>query len=400
MIHRTFAAASLLALAACNSGDAVSAQPETSATPTETQMTAGEAATPGKPFTEQVIGDFNEPWAMTFLPDGMLLITEKPGTMKFMEFSGTGGERTQRVGTVTGMPEVDYGGQGGLGDVAVDPDFATNRMIYISYAEAGEGDMRGAAVARGKLVCEQADECQFTDAEVIWRQDKTSGRGHYGHRIAFGPDGMLWISSGERQKFEPAQDLTDNRGSIIRLNRDGSVPADNPFAGEGGNAAQIWSYGHRNPLGLAFAPNGELWEIEMGPKGGDELNRIVRAENYGYPRVSNGDHYDGREIPDHFEGDGFHKPALSWSPVISPADLLIYTGDKFSAWTDKAMIPGLSSKSITVATLAEPSREVDRYDMGRRIRALEQGPDGYVYLLEDERDGGQGRLVKLVPAEG
>ncbi|MGB7404104.1 MAG: PQQ-dependent sugar dehydrogenase, partial [Pacificimonas sp.] len=200
----------------------------------------------GKPFVAEEQTTFNEPWAMTFLPDGLMLVTEKSGSMKFFD------PKVGLSGDVTGMPDVDYGGQGGLGDVMPHPDFAANNMLYISYVEAGEGDTRGAVVARGTLDCSATSSCAFENSEIIWRQDKTTGRGHYGHRLAFGPEGKLWITSGERQKFEPAAELSNNMGAIIRLNDDGSVPADNPFADQGGAAAQIWSYGHRNPLGIAF----------------------------------------------------------------------------------------------------------------------------------------------------
>ncbi|MGB3722327.1 MAG: PQQ-dependent sugar dehydrogenase [Pacificimonas sp.] len=383
LIAKSICATSLIALAAC-SGTGPATSQENAASEAATDMAAD-----GKPFTAETQQTFAEPWAMTFLPDGLLLVTEKAGTMKFFD------PKVGLTGDVTGMPEVDYGGQGGLGDVVAHPDFASNNVIYISYAEAGEGDERGAVVARGTLDCSATESCAFEDMQIVWRQDKTTGRGHYGHRIAFGPEGRLWISSGDRQKFEPAQDLTDNRGAIIRLNDDGSVPADNPFIGQGGNSDQIWSYGHRNPLGIAFDASGQLWEHEMGPKGGDELNIIVRGDNYGYPRVSNGDHYDGRDIPDHSAGDGFNPPEEDWTPVISPAGFVIYSGDMFPAWKGTGLIGGLSSQAIVNVSLdGESAREIDRYDMGARIREIEQGPDGSIYVLED---GDEGRLLKLTP---
>ena len=208
----------------------------------------------------------------------------------------------------------------------------------------------------------------------------------------------MWISSSERQKFDPAQDMKTNLGKIIRLNDDGSVPADNPFARQGGVAAQVWSLGHRNALGLAFDAQGRLWEHEMGPKGGDELNLIERGRNYGYPLVSNGDHYDGRVIPDHDTRPEFAAPTISWNPVISPAGLVFYSGDRFPQWKGDAFIGGLSSKSLVrIEFDGTQAREAARYDMGERIREVEQGPDGSLWLLEDGNDGSGGRLLKLSP---
>ena len=342
------------------------------------------------PFNATEAARFNEPWAMTFLPDGSLLVTEKGG--KLVHFDPASGKR----GNVSGVPAVAYGGQGGLGDVLVHPQFASNGLVYYSYAEDGEDDTRGAAVARAKLVLDADGGGQLTDTEVIWRQTpKVTGRGHYGHRLAFGPDGKLWISSSERQKFDPAQDMKTNLGKIIRLNDDGSVPADNPFVAQGAPADQVWSLGHRSVLGLAFDGNGKLWEHEMGPKGGDELNLIQRGGNYGYPIVSNGDHYDGRPIPDHDTRPGFIAPVVTWRQVISPAGFIIYNGTLFPKWQGSGFIGGLSSKSLVrVAFDGDKAREAERFDMGNRIREVEQGPDGALWLLED---GSNAKLLKLTP---
>jgi glucose/arabinose dehydrogenase len=341
--------------------------------------------------TTTELADFESPWAMAFLPDGRVLVTERSGALKLLTPGGA-------VGEVSGVPEVDFQGQGGLGDVVLHPGFAENNLVYLSYAEAGDGDTRGAAVARAKLAL-SGDGGALEDLEVIWRQTpKVEGAGHYGHRIAFGPDGHLWISSGERQKFDPAQDMTGNLGKVIRLNDDGSTPADNPFADQGEPAAQVWSLGHRNPLGLAFDADGRLWEVEMGPRGGDELNLVKRGANYGYPIVSNGDHYDGKEIPDHPTRPEFEAPAVFWNPVISPSSLLIYSGDEFPDWQGDAFIGGLSSQAIIrIEFDGETAREAERLDMDTRIRAVEQGPDGALWVLEDEseRSGGEGRLLKL-----
>lgn len=342
------------------------------------------------PFVATPVATFDSPWAMTFLPgesQAMALVTEKDGKLWLVDT--TTGKRT----AVSGAPQVDAGGQGGLGDVITHPDFANNGYVYLSWVEAGERDMRGAAVGRGKLVIDGAT-ARVEGLQVIWRQEaKVTGRGHYGHRLAFGPDGMLYISSGDRQKFTPAQDMDSNLGKIIRLTDGGMVPSDNPYYDQGRVKSQIWTSGQRNPLGIAFDAQGRLWAQEMGPKGGDELNVIVKGKNYGYPIVSNGDHYDGRDIPDHDTRPEFEAPKVSWTPVISPAGLIVYSGEKFPAWTGNIFIGGLSSQAlIRVAIDGDTAREAERYDMGTRIREVEQGPDGALWLLEDE-----GRLLKLTP---
>ena len=333
---------------------------------------------------------FKKPWAMTFLPDGRLLVTEKKGVLKVHTIGG-------KTGEISGVPKVSYGGQGGLGDVVLHPDFASNQRVHLSYVEAGDGDTRGAAVARAKLTLDKNGGGALSNLEVIWRQvPKVAGKGHYGHRIAFG-GGYLWITSGERQKFDPAQNMQANLGKVLRLNDDGSVPADNPFADQGGATAQIWTLGHRNPLGIAFDAQSRLWEHEMGPRGGDELNLIVRGENYGYPLVSNGDHYDGTPIPDHSTSSKYKAPAVSWNPVISPAGFIIYRGSLFPNWQGSGFIGGLSSEAlIRISFDGTSAREAERFDMDARIREVEEGPDGAIWLLEDGRSGG--RLLKLTPA--
>jgi glucose/arabinose dehydrogenase len=354
------------------------------------------------PFDVQPITSFDEPWAMAFLPDGRMLVTEKKGNLYIVNQQG------QKTSAISGVPDVDYGGQGGLGDVALHPDFEDNSMIYLSYVEAGPGNTRGAAVSRAVLN-ESDGRGSLSNVEVIWRQyPKVVGRGHYGHRIVF-HDGYLWISSGDRQKFTPAQDMQSNIGKILRLNDDGSVPDDNPFVDyleqdprvdDEGVYGQIWSLGHRNPLGIAFDLDGQLWNIEMGPAGGDELNYVVRGGNYGYPVVSNGDHYDGREIPDHDTRPEFNAPAVWWTPVISPGNLIVYGGDLFADWKGNALVAGLSSQAIIrIALDGSEAREVERYPMGARIRSVEEGPDGALWVLEDERANSRGRMLKLTPKD-
>ena len=234
---------------------------------------AGQSAakTTQQAYKVEEFTQLNEPWALTELPDQRLLITERSGKLKLFN------PANRSTQTVQGIPQVAYGGQGGLGDITLHPDFAKNQLVYFSYAEQGQG--YGAVVVRGKLDLTKSIP-QLTQIKKIWTQVPkfSSGQGHYGHRIIFGSDNKLWISSGERQQFNPAQDMNSNAGKIIRLNDDGSIPSDNPFMNQGEIAKQVWSLGHRNPLGLAFDPQGQLWVIEMGPKGGDELNKVIKGK--------------------------------------------------------------------------------------------------------------------------
>jgi glucose/arabinose dehydrogenase len=355
------------------------------------------------PFNVETVTSFDEPWALAFLPDGRMLVTEKKGNLFIVTQDG---KKSRPVG---GIPDVDYGGQGGLGDVAVHPSFAENGLVYLSYVEGGTGGTRGAAVTRAVLNQTERGG-SLSDADVIWRQyPKVVGRGHYGHRLLFDEEGYLWVTSGDRQKFTPAQDMQSNLGKILRLNDDGSVPEDNPFVNyidqdplvdNEGVYGQIWSLGHRNPLGIVINLDGQLWVIEMGPRGGDELNRIVRAGNYGYPIVSNGDHYGGREIPDHDTRPEFLKPAAWWTPVISPGDLLVYSGELFPQWRGDLLAAGLSSQAIVrIEINGDDAREVDRYAMGARIRSVVQGPKGELWVLEDERNESMGRMLRLTPKD-
>lgn len=364
-------------------------------------LTAAANARDTLPFDVTAVASFDEPWAMAFLPDGRLLVTEKKGRLLLVSQDGAS------IRQVRGTPDVDYGGQGGFGDVALHPRFDDNRLVYLSYAEAGTGDSRGAAVARGVLELGERS-ARLRDVELIWRQyPKLLGRGHYGHRLLFDGDGYLWISSGDRQKFTPSQDMQSNVGKILRLNDDGSIPADNPFVDylatdplvdDEAVYGEIWSTGHRNPLGLDIGPDGSLWSIEMGPLHGDELNRIERGANYGYPIVSDGDHYDRREIPDHDTRPEFAAPAVSWVPAISPSDLMIYRGTLFRGWRGDAFAAGLSAQAIVRIELdGEQAREAERWPMGARIRSLVEGPGGAIWVLEDERGASRGRLLKLTP---
>lgn len=345
------------------------------------------ATTGDLPFEITEVAVFNEPWAMAFLPDGRALITEKAGKLKLWR-------KGQTAADVSGVPTVSYAGQGGLGDVVPHPDFAKNRIVYLSWA-AAEGDVKGAAVGRAKLVEDNAG-ARLENLTVIWRQSpKVSGNGHFGHRIAFGPDGKLYISSGERQKFDPAQDLSMNLGKVVRLDDDGSAPSDNPMSTKGGVTAQIYAYGIRNPLGLDFDAQGRLWEVEMGPRHGDELNLITPGANFGYPLASNGNHYDGRDIPDHRPGDGYVAPKVFWNPAISPGGMMVYKGKAFPNWTGDAFIGALGGKALVRVDLdGEQAAKADHWAMDNRIREVDQSADGHIWLLED---GDKGRLLKLSP---
>ncbi len=339
-------------------------------------------------FNVEALATLNHPWAMTFLPSGELLITEKPGELLLVSQQG------EVLSKIKNVPHVDYGGQGGLGDVILHPDYKDNQLIYLSYAEAGEKSTRGAAVMRARLELDSDRHGSLSETEVIWRQHpKVTGKGHYGHRMLFDADGFLFISSGERQKFDPAQDMASNMGKIVRLKDDGSIPSDNPFVESGGITAQLWSTGHRNPLGLAFDTKGRLWNTEMGPLHGDELNLVIKGKNYGYPIVSNGDHYSGKPIPDHDTRPEFEAPKAYWVPTIAPSELIFYTGDEFPAWHGSALIAGLSPKAIIRVEIdGDSAAEAERFQMTKRIREIEQGPDGALWVLED---GGRGRLLRL-----
>jgi aldose sugar dehydrogenase len=349
------------------------------------------------------------PWGMAFLPDGRLLITEKPGRLRIFADG-------KLSAPVDGVPPVAYrpapGEQGGLLDVAVDPEFAQNRRIYLSYSEeapkkadkadddprfGGFIDLKDTRVMGGAVARATLDGNRLTDVQVIWRQEpKAVGRGHFGHRLVFGRDGTLFITSGDRMRFDPAQSLTSSVGKVIRINRDGSIPKDNPFAGKTDARGDIWSLGHRNMLAAAVHPTtGQLWVVEMGPLGGDELNPIEPGANYGWPVVSDGDNYDKSPIPDHKTKPEFKTPVKTWTPVISASGALFYDGSLFP-WKGSLVVGGLSSKALIRLTLDGTTVSAEeRIDMQKRIRDVIQTRDGALLVITDDKDG---ELLRVTPA--
>lgn len=329
---------------------------------------------------------FNVPWALAFLPGTQTMaITERGGALKLREADGT-------IRQVTGVPDVVVAGQGGLGDIAPGPTFTEDGTVYLSWVERGDGGT-GAVVGRGRL---DVAAGTLTAVEKIWEQTpKVDGDGHFAHRLLI--DGEhLFVSSGDRQKLDPAQAMDGNLGKIVRLTLDGAPAPGNPFEADGGVAAEVWSLGHRNPLGLALDGEGRLWVSEMGPQGGDELNLITAGANYGWPAASNGSHYGGGDIPDHTPGDGFEAPKVFWTPSISPGSLMIYGGGLFPAWRGDAFLGALSGEALVRVDLAgEAATVAETWPMTTRIRAVAEGPDGAIWLLED---GEGGRLLELRPA--
>ena len=336
---------------------------------------------------ETVAEGLSHPWGMALLPDGRLLVTERAGQLRIL------GTDQKLSAPIQGVPSVFVAGQGGLLDVALDPDFSSNGYIYLSFAEA-DGSKASTTLGRGRL---RNDQLQ--DFNVIFRQEpKVDGNLHFGGRIVFSRGGHLFLSMGDRNKLDPAQDLSNQIGTIIRIQPDGSVPPSNPFVNQDGAKPEIWSYGHRNVQGLAIHPEtGELWETEMGPRDGDELNLIEAGKNYGWPEVSWGNHYDGRKIPDPSTKPEFTDALLQWTPVISPSGMIFYTGELFPDWQGSLLISGLSSEALVRVEIdGRKAKEVERISMGARIRDVELAPDGSLYLLTDDKDG---QILRLTPEQ-
>jgi aldose sugar dehydrogenase len=364
------------------------------------------------PIRVERLASLEFPWAVAALPDGRLLVTEKPGRLRIYADG-------KLSAPVQGVPKTSYRErkteQGGLLDVAVDPNFAQNRRIYLSFSEPAEKqapdqketndprfggfiDMTDTMLVGGAVASATLDGNQLKDLKVIWRQTpKTIGRGHFGNRMAFGKDGTLFITSGDRMRFDPAQDANANLGKVVRINTDGSIPKDNPNAGKSGAREDVWSMGHRNMLAMAVQPSGQLWVLEMGPLGGDELNLIQRGANYGWPVVSDGDNYDKSPIPDHSTRKEFQAPVKTWTPVISPSGALFYDGALFP-WKGDLIVGGLSSQAILRLTVDGGTlKNEERLNMGRRMRDVLQASDGAILAVTDDK---QGELLRLTPAKG
>jgi len=345
------------------------------------------------PFSVTPVASFDLPWAARFAPGTQVLfVTEKKGTMKFIDLP------SGRQGTVTGIPEVNFAGQGGFADVAFLPGESSatlsRRTIYLSWAEAGDGPRSG-VVGRGTLVCDQPDACRVDGLQVIWRQaPKTPGPLQYALRMTFSPDGKyLFVSSGDRVAIDNVQTLDSNLGKIVRLLPDGSPAPGNLFAAQGSPANEVWTMGHRNPLGLKFDLDGQLWDIEHGPRGGDEINRLVSGRNFGWPLVSAGDNYNGTPIPKNDTRPDLQAPAITWNPVIAPGDFIFYSGKLWPEWRNQALIATLGTTSIVRVSLSgERGTEEARYKFDKRLRDIVEAADGSLYVVED---GPGGRLLHL-----
>lgn len=336
------------------------------------------------------------PWGIEFLPDASALVTERPGRLRHMSQDGTLSE------PLAGVPEVDARGQGGLLDVGLDPDFAANRLVYLSYAEPGPDGTNSTAVARGRL---NADATALEDVHVIFsQQPKLPSTKHFGSRLVFDGAGHLFITLGERSasRFRgQAQDLDSHLGKVVRIFPDGGVPEDNPFVGREGALPEIWSLGHRNPQAAAINPaTGALWEIEHGPRGGDELNIPEAGKNYGWPVVSFGVNYDGSPVGSgQSDAPGFDDPIYQWTPVIAPSGMAFYTGEAFPEWRGDLFVGGLASEALVRLELdgdAVTHEERLLEDAGRRFRDVVQGPDAALFVLTDEWDG---EVLRITPAD-
>lgn len=352
------------------------------------------ANTTGVLRTERVATGLEFPWGLAFLPDGQMIVTERPGRLRYVAKDGT------LSAPITGTPTVLFQGQGGLLDVAVDPKFAQNKTIYLSFSEPGENGTAGTAVARGRL-----NGGALTEVEVIYRQSpKVRSGNHYGSRIAFGKDGTLFVTAGDRFNQRPlVQDLSTGIGKIVRINPDGTIPKDNPFAGKAGTNEAIWSYGHRNLQGAVVDPSGRLWTLEHGAKGGDELNHPEAGKNYGWPVITYGTDYDGTKIGEGTAKAGMEQPVYYWDPVIAPSGIIVYTGDKIPGWKGNFVIGGMGAVNALVRLVMENGVVVkeERHlgELGLRIRDVQQGPDGFVYITTEKTSkDDQGQIFRVRPA--
>ncbi|MGH8727541.1 MAG: PQQ-dependent sugar dehydrogenase [Burkholderiales bacterium] len=326
------------------------------------------------------------PWGISVLPDGRMLVTERPGRLRLV---GKDGKLSEPLANV---PKVLAQGQGGLLDVALSPNFASDRLVYLAYSEPGDGGA-GTAVARGRFT-----DNALENVQVIWRQvPKVRGSNHWGSRLVFAQDGTLFITTGDRFSYRPkVQDLSTTIGKVVRINADGSIPKDNPFVGKEGARPEIWSYGHRNIQSAALQPQSDqLWTVEHGAMGGDELNQLQAGKNYGWPVISYGVDYSGEKLGEGTAKPGMEQPIYYWDPVIAPSGALFYTGDKFADWKGDLLVGSLKNTDLVRLDL-ESGRvaKEERYELGQRIRDVVQGPDGFIYLVTDSPEG---QILKLEP---
>ena len=391
----------------------------------QAQQNAGSLSPePSLPFTMTQVGEFNRPWRIAFLPDGRMLITEKVGPVWLV--TQTGGKTP-----VANAPVVLYGGQGGMLGVYLSPNYATDHQIYLTYSEPGEPSGSSLALARARLAIGDTT-ASLEGLEVIWRDGARGRGGQFGAAVAFSPDKRyLFLTVGERQRMTPAQDPSSPLGKILRLTLDGKPAPGNPQAGKTGSPtldiinpprntevaktapvqytytfpgpnltpAETWTTGHRTPYGLAFAPDGRLWELEHGPRGGDELNLIEPGRNYGWPLVSYGTDYDGTAIPSPDTRSDLTKPVIYWTPVIAPGSLTFYSGALFPQWRGSALIGGLATKTLSRITFDGKggATAAERWDVGHQIRDVAVGPDGAVWLIENANPGGLFRVAPKTP---
>ncbi|ALJ00154.1 PQQ-dependent sugar dehydrogenase [Rufibacter tibetensis] len=335
-----------------------------------------------------------KPWAVEPLPDGSLLVTEKPGRLLIVSSTGDKGQ------PITGLPAVDARGQGGLLDVALSPNFASDRTIFWSFSEPRTGG-NGTSVARGVL---SADRRSLEQVRVIFRALPTyNGTLHYGSRLAFGPDNMLYVTLGERSDLEirpQAQQMNSHMGKIVRITTDGAPAPGNPFTGQAGTLPEIWSVGHRNVQAAAFDPAGKLWVVEMGPRGGDELNLIEKGKNYGWPLVTYGVEYSGSPVPNSVTAkEGFEQPVYYWDPVIAPSGAQFYTGTAFPEWQGNLFVGGMKDQRLVRLKIENGKVTGEEHllkERGQRIRDVRQGPDGALYIVTDQSNG---ELWKITPQQ-
>ena len=347
------------------------------------------ASVKGVVDVQTIAKGLEHPWSLAFLPDKRMLVTERPGRLRVVEPDGRVSE------PLTGVPQVYASGQGGLLDVALSPAFDKDRLVYLSFAESGEGGA-GTAVAHGRL-----GERGLENTQVIWRQQpKVSGSNHWGSRIVFRPDGTLFVTLGERfYHSERAQDLSATIGKVVRINPDGSAPPDNPFVNRAGARPEIWSYGHRNVQAAALHPEtGQLWTVEHGARGGDELNHPEAGKNYGWPVISYGTHYSFLKIGEGTAKPGMEQPVYYWDPVIAPSGMVIYTGDLFAGWKNNFLVGSLTPGGLVRLVMKDGKvAQEERYlgDLRERIRDVRQASDGSLYLLTDARNG---QILRIIPA--